>query len=78
MNLFNKINPIAFFISLFIGLFCCYITTPVPTIIFKYPTPLNAGKVIYKDKVDTCYIYKANEVQCPKDKTKIKSHKIEN
>lgn len=78
MNLFKHIHPIAFFIALFIGLFFCYISTPLPTIVYKYPTPLNAGKVIYKDKVDTCYVYKANEIQCPADKTQIKSHNIEN
>jgi len=39
MMIFNQINPLYFFVSLFIGLFFGYVTTPEPTIIIKYPTP---------------------------------------
>lgn len=67
------IIPFYFFIALFIGLFIAYISTPVPDIIIKYPTPQNAGKIVYKDDSDVCYKYKAEEVSCPKDKTKVKN-----
>lgn len=72
------IEPIYFFIALSIGLFFAYISTPQPDIIIKYPTPDNAGKVIYKDKAEVCYKYKAQEVSCPSDKSKIKTALIQN
>ena len=56
------IIPFYFFIALFIGLFVAYVSTPVPHVIIKYPTPENAGKIIYRDDADVCYKYKATEV----------------
>ncbi len=71
------IEPFYFFIALFIGMFFTYISTPIPDIIIKYPTPENAGRVIYKDDADVCYKYRAEEVQCPSDKSKIKQFDIQ-
>jgi len=65
-------EPLYFFIALFIGLFYTYLTTPMPEIIIKYPTPDNAGKIVYRDRADVCYKYDAKEVACPTDKSKIK------
>jgi hypothetical protein len=65
-------DPLYFFIALSIGLFYTYLTTPMPDIIIKYPTPENAGKIIYKDRADVCYKYVSKEVSCPEDKSKIK------
>ena len=67
MNLFNKINWYAFIISLSIGLFICYISVPKPEVVIKFPTPENAGSVIYLDESDNCYKYNAKEVNCPDD-----------
>lgn len=72
MNIFAKINPFYFFIAFAIGLFFVYIVTPPPEVIVKFPSPFNAGKIVYKDKSDTCYVYKADNVACPKDKSAIK------
>ncbi len=69
--MFQYINPFYFFMALFVGLFITYISTPTPDIIFKYPTPENAGKIIYKDNASVCYRYKSQEVACPEDKSKI-------
>ena len=71
LTLFNKLNPLAFLISFCIGLFFCYITTPPPKIVIKYPTPDNSGIVTYIDKNSNCYQYKSHEVSCPKDKSLI-------
>ena len=73
----DYINPVAFLIALFIGLFLTYIYSPPKKIIIKWPTPENAGKIIYKDHSDSCYKYKANEINCPEDKTKIKINEIQ-
>ena len=66
------IDPWYFLIALCIGMFMAYITTPTPDIIIKYPTPENAGKIVYRDSADVCYKYNATEVACPKDKSLIK------
>ena len=73
----DYINPVAFFIALAIGLFLTYIYSPHKKVIIKWPTPENAGKVIYKDNSNSCYKYKANEINCPEDKTKIKTNEIQ-
>ena len=33
-----------------------------------YPTPQNAGKVVYRDNAENCYKYEAKQVKCPKNK----------
>jgi hypothetical protein len=75
----DYINPLAFFIALAIGLFFTYIYSPPKKIIIKWPTPENAGKVIYRDtdNTDSCYKYKANEIPCPDDKSMIKTTSIQ-
>ena len=59
-----KIDIFYLFISLFIGFFLVYITSPKPTVIVKYPTVKNAGKILYEDNNGVCYKYKAVEVNC--------------
>ena len=68
----KSISPFYFLVSLAIGMFLVYITTPPPEVIIEYPTPDNAGKVIYKDSnisdrdgEDGCYTYMAKQVSCP-------------
>ena len=68
MFLIDKIEPLYFFISLFIGLFFTYMLTPSPDVIIKYPTPENAKHNIYKDDADNCFKYRTEEVKCPNDK----------
>ena len=62
--IFNKVEPSIFLISLGIGLLFCYLTLPRPEVIFKHPTPENAGSITYKEN-DSCYKYHAKEVKCP-------------
>ena len=73
----DYIDPLAFFIALFIGIFLTYIYAPPKKIIIQWPTPENAGKVIYRDTEDVCYKYKANEVDCPEDITAITPHDVD-
>ena len=76
-NFADFFDPFYFFIALFVGLFYTYLTTPMPEIIIKYPTPENVGNIIYKDRADVCYKYVAKEVACPADKSKIKKLDIQ-
>jgi hypothetical protein len=71
MIIIDAIDPFIFFISLSIGLFFAYVTAKTPRIVFKYPTPYNADKIIYTDTVGTCYKYKVKQTECPKDISKI-------
>jgi hypothetical protein len=71
--IFKFLDPLYFFLALFLGIFIVYISSPIPDVIIKYPTSDNAGKITYKDEHDVCYRYIANEVECPTDKTLIKS-----
>jgi hypothetical protein len=71
------ILPLYFLISFCIGIFFVYISTPKPKIIIKYPTPQNAGKIIYKDNSGLCYKYLAKEVKCPKNTKEIKMFDIQ-
>jgi hypothetical protein len=62
----KNINPYYFLISLAVGMFLVYVTTPPPEVIIEYPTPENAGKVIYKEDNNLgCYTYMAKKVSCP-------------
>nr|WRJ69957.1 hypothetical protein TetV2_00512 [Oceanusvirus sp.] len=65
--LFQKLNPLAFFFALGIGLAFVYMFAPRPRKVIKFPTPVNAGKIIYKGKDDDCFVYKANKVECTAD-----------
>ena len=76
INILEYINPFSFFIALCFGIFLVYVSTP-PTIVYKYPTPDNAGKLVYKDESDTCYQYKAEEVNCSDYKGNIEETKIQ-
>ncbi len=72
--MFLKYISIKIFITtLAIGLLYVYLFNPDPTIIYVYPTPENVGQVEYKDKANNCFQFEANEVSCPKDKSKIKT-----
>lgn len=71
MGLFKYIDLKVFIVSLAFGLFAVYITMPDTRKIYVYPTPENVDILQYKDKTDTCFKYKQNEVECPKDSSEI-------
>lgn len=67
----------AFFFALAIGMFYVYIRVPPPKIVMKYPTPDNAGKVVYKDEADNCYVYQATKQDsCPQKSTDVISQSV--
>lgn len=71
------IDPRVFLFALGIGLLYTYLTTPYPKIVYKYPTPYNAGKITYIDDANVCYKYKVTQVSCPLDKSKIKKLEVQ-
>jgi hypothetical protein len=71
MSLFKYINIIAFIISLAFGLFAVYITIPENRKIIVYPTHDNYDVIQYRDKADTCFSFREENIQCPKDEKEI-------
>ena len=69
---FEYIDPFYFLIALCVGLLYTYVSSPLPQIVVKYPTPHNAGKITYVDDAGVCYRYKVSPSVCPKDAHKIK------
>ena len=49
MAFFDFLHPMAFLFALAIGIFYVYISAPPRRIVYKFPTPDNAGKITYKD-----------------------------
>jgi hypothetical protein len=69
----TKLNPFAFVAAFAVGMLFIYLTAPTPEVIVKFPTPWNAGNVVYHhDHADTCFVYKANKAVCPADRSLIK------
>lgn len=75
--IFDKLSPIAFFISFIIGFIICSIMDPEQKIVIKFPSPINSEKIIYKDEDNsTCYKIKASKETCPIDKNIIKDQPL--
>ncbi len=77
INFMDYIDIKAFFIALFVGILITYVFAKPKKILIKWPTPENAGKLIYKDNAESCYKYKAKEIECPDDKSLIKTNDIQ-
>lgn len=71
MKLLNKISPIWFFLAFGVGLCVCYVFTPPPAVVLKFPSPSNAGKLVYHSEEDdsSCFAFDATKVKCT-DKAK--------
>lgn len=66
LGLFSFLDPLSFVVAFGIGLMVTYAIVPPAQIVIKFPTPYNAGKVVYKsENTKDCYVYEANEVPCP-------------
>ena len=71
MLLIEKIKPLYFLIAICFGFFMTYVFTPMPKVIYKYPTPDTADQLTYMDGANHCFKYQAKEVKCPKKKSDI-------
>jgi hypothetical protein len=65
-----RLNWLVFLISFGIGILYIYTTTPAPKVVLKFPSPYNAGKVVYHDKSNECFVFEATRVDCPKNAKK--------
>jgi len=71
-----RLNLFYFVVAFSVGMLVVYLSTPPPEVIIKFPSPYNAGKIVYTDKADTCYKYTAEDVSCPFDHSVIKPQPI--
>ena len=71
MKFFDKLQLLPFLVGLFFGMFFVYVLKPAATVIYKYPTMDNAGKVVYQDRNDVCFKYHADTVDCDKNQSRI-------
>lgn len=67
MQLLGRLHLTALVVSFALGLLFTYVVTPPPRVIVKFPSPYNAGKVLYRDRSDTCYMFKSETVDCESD-----------
>jgi hypothetical protein len=72
MNLFANIRFFPLLLSFALGIFFVYILKPAPIVIIKFPNIENAGKLIYKDRNGTCFVYETKEVDCDKNEARIR------
>lgn len=70
------VNTNIFVITFIISLVIVFFMHPQPTVIYRFPNPDNAGKLIYQDKNKNCYKYEANQVKCPSDPNLILEHPL--
>jgi hypothetical protein len=71
------LNPLYFSLAFGIGMLIVYISTPPPQVVVKFPSPYNAGKVVYTDKAGECYTYGVERAACPRDKSIVKPQPIQ-
>ncbi len=77
MKFFNHIQLLPLLVGLFFGMFFVYVLKPTPTVIYKYPTMDNAGKVTYQDRNGVCFKYHADTVDCDKNEARITSYPLQ-
>ena len=73
MNIFDNLKFFPLLVSFAFGIFLVYVLKPAPLIIYKFPNLENAGKLIYKDRNGTCFVYETNEVDCNANESRIKA-----
>lgn len=62
-----KINLFAFIIAFSFGIGYCYMMSPPPKIVVRFPSPANAGSIVYQDNAKNCFTFDAKETACSKD-----------
>ena len=59
-----KLHIPAFIISFAAGILYTYLATPHRKVVISTPTPANAGKVVYEDEHENCFVLDAVKVTC--------------
>lgn len=67
-----RLNFFVFLTAFALGILYCYVSTPMPEVVYKFPNPMNAGKIKYKGPDSQCFTYRADKVECPIDRSLIR------
>ena len=59
-----KFHIPAFVIAFALGILYVYVATPHRQVVVKQPTPQNAGKVVYNDEHENCYVLDYEKTKC--------------
>jgi hypothetical protein len=62
--------------GLVIGIIAILFIKPQNDVVYKYPSPDNAGKITYKDKNGVCYKYSAKKVDCDSNESRMKEYPL--
>jgi hypothetical protein len=68
----KHIRLIPLILGLVIGFIAIILMKPEKNVVYKYPTPDSANKLTYKDKNGVCYKYKATQVNCDSNESRLK------
>jgi len=68
----KHIKLIPLIIGIIVGICAVVFIKPEQKVVYKYPTPVSCGKMIYKDKNGVCYKYSAKEMDCDKNEARLK------
>ena len=60
------LNLKVFLIAFFVGISMCYFLTPLPVVVYKFPSPFKKSEV-YEDRAGSCYEYQSTQVPCDPD-----------
>lgn len=75
--MFNHFRLIPFIFGLVLGFVGIYLLKPLDKIVFRYPSPSNVEKTIYKDKNGICYSYISEKVDCDKNEGSLKDYPLQ-
>jgi hypothetical protein len=53
-----------FFIAFFVGIIIVYAMAPPHKIVYRFPSPQNADKIVYSHMDGSCYKFDATMVEC--------------
>ena len=74
--MFHHFRILPFVVGIVLGIVGIYYFKPQETVLYKYPTPENAGHITYRDKNGVCYKYTAKEVDCDSNQAKLKQYPL--
>ena len=77
LHFFNKVQLLPLLLGLFFGMFFVYVLKPTPTVVYKYPSLDNAGKITYQDRNGVCFKYHADTVDCDKNEARITPYPLQ-
>lgn len=72
----KHIKIVPFIAGLIIGVIAILCMKPQSDVVYKYPSPANAGKIIYKDKNGVCYKYSSKQVSCDSNEGRLKDYPL--